>query len=65
MWTAYLIVMTLNGAVHIASAPAKDAVSCIAAIKAYSQPETIVVASGCIADDHRPKPERRSAKERT
>jgi hypothetical protein len=65
MWTAYLIVMTITGAVHIATVPAKDPGACISAIKSYSQPETIVVASGCIADAHRPQPERKPAAGRT
>ena len=67
MWTAYLLVMTLGGAVHVATLPAKDPAACIAAIRSYNQPETILVASGCIADAHRPAPEpaRKSAEGRT
>jgi hypothetical protein len=65
MWTAYLIVMTLGGAVHIATKPADDEVACLAVLRERAQPETIVVASGCIADAHRPQPVRKPAADRT
>jgi hypothetical protein len=65
MWTAYILVMTLGGAVHIATKPAEDAAACVAVLRSFNQPETIVVASGCIADDHRPQPLRKPAADRT
>jgi hypothetical protein len=65
MWTAYIVVLGLTGPAYIATRQADSPAACIAAIKSYSQPETIIVASGCIADNHRPQPERRPAKDRT
>ena len=65
MWTAYLIVMTLGGAVHIATRPADDEAACLTVVRSFNQPETIVVASGCIADSHRPAPVRKPAADRT
>ena len=65
MWTAYIVVLGLTGPAYIATRPADNETACLAALRSFSQPETIVVASGCIADAHRPQPVRKPAADRT
>ena len=64
MWTAYIVVLGLTGPAYIATRPADNEAACLAVLRSFSQPETIVVASGCIADSHRPAPVRKPAADR-